>query len=81
MIKSSGGIFSMALLNPFHSDCISILFRIFYIFIFNFQDLNMIAVPNSHLVLQKGTLKQHFEKKNHLNFLLKLLIWGPKMAL
>ena len=28
----------------------------------NFQDLNMIAMPNSHLVLHKETLKQHFEK-------------------
>ena len=28
----------------------------------HFQDLNMIAMQNSHLVLRKETLKQHFEK-------------------
>ena len=36
-------------------------FEIFLCY-FSFQDLNMIAMPNSHLVLHKETLKQHFEK-------------------
>ena len=34
----------------------------FSMLFFNFQDLNMIAMPNSHLVLHKETLKQYFEK-------------------
>ena len=35
-------------------------FTFFYAFL-NLQNLNMIAMPNSHLVLHKETLKQHFE--------------------
>ena len=35
-------------------------FFTFFYAILNFSDLNMIAMPNSHLVLHKATLKQHF---------------------
>ena len=28
----------------------------------NFLDLNMMAMPNSHIVPHKETLKQHFEE-------------------
>ena len=49
--------------NPFLPDCkttFSGSFTFFYA-IFKFQDVNMTAMPNSHLVLHKETLKQHFE--------------------
>ena len=36
-------------------------FFTFFYAILHFQDLNMIPMPNSHLVLHKVTLKQHFE--------------------
>ena len=34
----------------------------FSVVFLNFQDLNTIAMANSHLVLHKQTLKQYFEK-------------------
>ena len=53
-------------INPFLPDCKTTFFLDFFcIFLCHlkiFQDLNMIAVRNSHLVLHKETLKQHFEQ-------------------
>ena len=37
-------------------------FFTFLMLFFNFQDLKMIAMPKSHRVLHKVTLKQDFEK-------------------
>ena len=57
--KSKEGHFDV---NPFLPDCKTTFSRIFLHFsmiFLNFWDLNMIAMPNSHLVLNKETLKQH----------------------
>ena len=51
--------------NPFLPDSKTTFspdFLHFSMLFLNFQDLNMIAMPNSHLVLHKETLKQLFEK-------------------
>ena len=52
-------------INPFLPDCKTTFFPDFLHFsmlFLNFQDLNEIAMPNSHLALHKEALKQHFEK-------------------
>ena len=36
----------------------------------------MIAMPNSHLVLHKEILKQHFENKTSINHLIKIIKLG-----
>ena len=36
----------------------------------------MIAMPNSHLVLHKETLKQHFENKTSIKHLIKIINLG-----
>ena len=36
----------------------------------------MIAMPNSHLVLHKETLKQHFENKISIKHLIKIINMG-----
>ena len=41
----------------------------------------MIAMSNSHIVLHKETLKQHFEEKISIKHLIKIIIWGQKNAL
>ena len=41
----------------------------------------MIAMPNSHLVLHKETLKQHFEEQKSTKLLIKIINLVPKMAL
>ena len=38
----------------------------------------MIAMPNSHLVLHKETLKQHFENKISIKHFIKIINLGAK---
>ena len=48
--------------NPLIPNSLFPGFFTFFMLFFNFQDLNMIAMPNLHPVLHKETSKQHFEE-------------------
>ena len=54
-------------------------FHFFFFIIQFFKDLNKMAMLNSHLILHKETIKQHFEKyKTNKKYFIQIINLGAK---